>query len=173
MTDKDFRKLLDDEWMKRMEELTAQFRKAIQSSVSYQSLYLNNIELPLGDVPEFELDDDGVTPVGYKVLLHVPKETKWLLSPNLIYKGIWKDNQIRAHYTPNAYDHAGIHGTKTFDDLEPWWNEYRARIPQIHFIRDRGIKFVIVKIALWGVVVETEKGFRAEYAKIIEKILEE
>lgn len=130
------------------------------------------------EFPEFELDDDGVTPVGYKVLVHIPKETDWLLSPNLIYNSVWMNNQLKAHSTPNIYDFNGIHGTKTFDDLEPWWNEYRGKIPRTYFIHSPYIhspyiKFVIVKIALWGVVVETEKGFRAEYAKIIEKILEE
>lgn len=171
MSDKDFGKLIDDEWMKKMREMQERFKQmAQQSSISYQSMYLGKWETSTSEtITEFKLDDDGLTPIGYKVLIHVPKKTYWFLSP--AFHAIWRDNRFKAHSTPDIYDLNGIHGTKTLDDLEPWWNEYRARIPGIYFNYD--IKFVIVKIALWGVVVETEKGFRAEYAKIIEKILEE
>lgn len=131
------------------------------------------------DATEFELDEDGITPLGYKVLVYIPNLCPWYISPNFIEsikwgnRGVWENHKIRAHFTPNLSGPEGIHGTKTLKDLEPWWVKYVDDIrPQFRYTPYKPT-FVVFKIALWGVIVETEKGFRAEYAKIVEKILEE
>ena len=79
---------------------------------------LQSMPIPI----EFETNEDG-WPIGYKVLVMIPNNRPWLMSPNLEYEAIWENNQLESHATPDILNpYCGIHGTKRIDDLESWWH---------------------------------------------------
>ena len=132
---------------------------------------LNNIpdpERPLHVVP-FEQDING-TLYGYKVLARTQPD-EWLKSPTYISLRLrgdipytWENNELTSWKEPTFSSAAGIHGTKRLDDLQEWIDHYKRPL----FMWGSSPVYVTVRIAVWGTVVETEKGFRAQHARIMQ-----
>lgn len=118
---------------------------------------------------EFERDEHG-TLYGYKILKRITK-IQWCVSPNYPFfrHSIWENNELTADQIPNYHSMHGIHGTKTLKDLQEWIPEYKHQISNPYFAG----QLFIVRLALYGeVVIETERGFRAHQAKIMEVLRE-
>lgn len=111
-----------------------------------------------------EQDEQGV--YGYKVLIHTP-ESPWFWSPNRYHNSEWVNRKLKAHYSPTCDRHFGIHATKNLEALKEWYDSYNTG--QLHF-RVFSVPYtpIVVKIRVWGCVVEHTKGLRAEYAEIME-----
>lgn len=109
---------------------------------------------------EPEKDEQG-TYYGYKVLRkHCSSPAcDEFFSPR--YHATWQNGHLRADSVP-AVDHMhGLHFTKRSDHPE-LNNYYHDNSSWISYDL-----YVLVKCALYGTVVETEQGFRAEEATII------
>lgn len=111
-------------------------------------------ENPSTSFPDFEKDENG-TLYGYKVLW---LDTEGLHSPRGDW---WIDGTLQSNEPPTETNIYGIYGLKRCSELEQWWMYY-------HSPRFSRTTKVIVKIALWGDVVETAYGFRAEHAQVID-----
>jgi hypothetical protein len=111
---------------------------------------------------EPEVDEQG-TYYGYKVLNeyhNFDADIHRLVSPR--YTVMWGENgSLAADKVPNEHSMHGLHFTKRPDhpELRNYVADYESSL--------RSKKSVLVKCALSGVVVETEQGYRAEYAQII------
>lgn len=108
-----------------------------------------------------EKDEQGNT-YGYKVLVWDMQEERFQ-SP--IYPAIWeREGFLVSDKEPTENSKHGIYFMKSVDD--PELNKYLINIEQkIRLTTNVGYVF-IVRCLLSGVVVETERGFRSQYAKI-------
>lgn len=109
------------------------------------------------EIIPFEQDENGV--YGYKCLVNTP-ESEWLISPNRMHNSRWENNQLTAHMPPHFQNQTGIYGTKDLESLQEWYRSY-DKIDIRYFGR-----LVVVRIQVWGIIVEHTKGFRAEHARI-------
>ena len=121
--------------------------------------------LPEEKATYFEADRDGNL-YGYKVLVDdgdgVLKSPNYLLRKN--YPDVsfsWDDGKLSSQRSPTRQMPYGIHGVKKLKHLEDWYRKY-----------ERGWRhnLVVVRIVIWGTIVETEFGFRAEHAKIVDVV---
>jgi hypothetical protein len=112
---------------------------------------------------EPERDEQG-TFYGYKILHNRRNsyDTYALVSPR--YPHEWKDGCLRADREPSEHSMFGIHCTKRPD--HPELRQYCGTFTGYSYHPDDG-SWVLVRCALGGTVVETEQGFRAEYAQIV------
>lgn len=108
----------------------------------------------------FEQGSNG-TLYGYKILSRYPN-FDWLISPNMIAPNfVWINNRLSADVRPDKHPETGIYGTKDLESLNEWASTLATTFYNISH------RTLTVKIAVWGVVVETTRGFRAEHAKIV------
>lgn len=112
---------------------------------------------PEDDIIPLEHDENGI--YGYKCLVNTP-ESEWLISPNRMHNSRWENNQLTAHMPPHFQNQTGIYGTKDLESLQEWYRSYDKMD-----IRYFG-RLVVVRIQVWGIIVEHTKGFRAENARI-------
>jgi hypothetical protein len=112
---------------------------------------------------EPEQDEQG-TFYGYKILHRRRNsyDTYALVSPR--YPHEWVDGKLKADREPSEDTMFGIHCTKRPDHHE-LRNYCGAFHGYAHILDDES--WVLVRCALGGTVVETEQGFRAEYAQIV------
>lgn len=107
------------------------------------------------EIIPFEQDENGI--YGYKCLRNIP-ESEWLISP--MNSARWENNQLTAHMPPHPHNQTGIYGTKNLESLREWYRSY-DKADMRYFGR-----IVVVRIQVWGIIVEHSKGFRAEHARI-------
>jgi hypothetical protein len=112
---------------------------------------------------EPERDEQG-TFYGYKILHNHRNsyDTYALVSPR--YPHEWKDGCLRADREPSEHSMFGIHCTKRPD--HPELGQYCGTFTGYSYHPDDG-SWVLVRCALGGTVIETEQGYRAEYAQIV------
>lgn len=114
-----------------------------------------------------EQDEQGI--YGYKVLYRT-KFAPWFVSPNR--RTEWIRNEIASHISPDrgkdTYDKCGIYATKDLESLREWYLSYERQMNALNTHFGNHTKMYVVKILAWGIVVEHTKGFRTQYAKIIE-----
>ena len=126
---------------------------------------------------EPEQDEQG-TYYGYKILIRRNEQCDCpacsaLVSPR--YAAVWINGELEAHAEPSERSMDGIHFTKRPDHPELDNPIYHKRTGGYYigiFDHDypdqrKREKSVLVKCALSGTVIETEQGFRAQYAQII------
>jgi hypothetical protein len=107
-----------------------------------------------------ERDEQG-TFYGYKVLWvcgECEEQGKFVLKSPL-YQEHWDDGKLESDMLPGEGHPKGIHFVKSIMDSN-LFDYYLA-------MRARGHTTFIVRCALSGVVIETERGFRAQYAQIV------
>jgi hypothetical protein len=107
---------------------------------------------------EPEQDEQG-TYYGYKVL-HWYSSERCFISPR--YHQLWGNGKTSSNFEPSEHSMFGIHCTKRPDhqELIQYFSKFSGsafRLPDAWLVR----------CALWGTVIETEQGFRAQHAKII------
>lgn len=111
------------------------------------------------EIIPLEQDENGV--YGYKVLVKTGE--KWLLSPNYQRIGFpckWINDQLHAYIPPKEHNDSGIYCTKDVRELSEWFQNYQREF----YCRQASL--VIVRIQVWGTIIEHSKGLRAEYARI-------
>jgi hypothetical protein len=105
-----------------------------------------------------EYSDDGFL-VGYKYLLKFKDNYYSVCSPhhNPVH---WRNNELEADYMPS-------------DDLDNGHGIYAAKNPKSHILSSysRSDDRVLVKIILSGTVVESQYGYKAQYATILEEVV--
>lgn len=127
------------------------YRKIVNRHISYYSTMLDfecNYQEP-------EVDEQG-TYYGYKILHKhcTSPRCPILFSPRFI--AVWKNGELTANEVPSEHTTFGIYFTKRPD--HPELNQYCRFYPEG--------KWVLVRCALSGTIIETEQGFRAEHAQI-------
>ena len=106
---------------------------------------------------EPERDENGVF-YGYKVLHRHCPNCYFFVSPR--YHAVWENGYVEANVEPREDTLYGIHCVKRADNdvLRPYF---------IPFDMPAGEPF-LVKLALSGTIIETEQGFRAQFAQVVE-----
>ena len=114
--------------------------------------------IPRDNYQEPERDEHGVF-YGYKVLVFT--ESRVWLSP--VRPTQWnRDGSIVADKTPSENNSNGIYATKREYDSEIMFLYHRHHYPAF-----ASGQCFIVKVALFGTVIEGETGFRSEKAQIV------
>lgn len=166
---KDLSKMIDDQLKQQIQRqvfMNANFGMSNPTTVSWQPHSASSPYpkiSPTGcdakgmfSYQEPEQDEQG-TYYGYKVLIACTCGCGRLISPRFTVD--WGDDgSLKADREPSERSMFGIHFTKRPDN--PCLGEYT------HSYTLRG-EPVLVQCALSGTIVETEQGFRAEYAQII------
>lgn len=159
---KDLQKMIDD-------QIAAQAKAAMMYGTFSQSGWSGSIATSptlsesRGMYPyqEPEQDEQG-TYYGYKILVFCTCGCGDIISPR--YPAHWKNGELQADREPNERTQMGIHFTKRPDN--PCLQDYLGVDPfGIFFGKGQSL---LVHCALSGTIVETEQGFRAEHAQIIE-----
>ena len=152
-------------------------KKSIDLNTSFQTSSVATAQrVPFGSLPnishtdkdargvfpyqEPERDEQG-TYYGYKVLY---KENTKCGCPECIslkspkFPSVWMNGELTSHKEPDVDTMNGIHFTKRFNHPElEWWAS-----------KVFSTSVVVVRCALSGTIVETEQGFRAQHARIVE-----
>lgn len=114
------------------------------------------------------MDEQGSI-FGYKILIY-DEVRKTYISP--VYSTAWVDGVCVSICEPTFYNKDGIYALKRKDDSK--LNSYKEMAVSLYPASlSRPLRIVTVRVALWGTVIETEKGLRGWKAKIIEEILPE
>jgi hypothetical protein len=103
-------------------------------------------------VPEF--DKEGYI-ISYRYVFDDGKGPPLSVTANGLSRGgKWEGGFLQAHRIPTMTNSAGIYSCKHPDDPElAYYNDYGRRL---------------VKVKNWGKVVEHKRGYRSQYAQIIE-----
>lgn len=144
-----------------------EYNKLIQNLVNipgnaFYPKFLNNGEFSKG-LP-IETDADGNI-YGYKVLLWNCGDEVFV-SP--MYKAEWNKGILESDIPPDESSRHGIYFLKDLYDRE-LDDYYRRYEHETKYNYRYGISFsscFIVRCIISGVIVETERGFRSQYAKI-------
>lgn len=161
----------DEEWKKMLDNLRNIPKMTWEHR--YESL--------VNPIP-FEYDENGI--YGYKVLLRVGvnagRNEYFSPSPFVpLHRRRWNGEEMQAHDLPAEDDwhsQAGIYGTKDLKHLEGWIEEYVTHYHRFasidSFFSRHPFYLVVARVYVWGQIVETEYGFRAQFARIKEIIHE-
>ncbi len=104
------------------------------------------------EIPEF---DDGGMIISYRYVFDDGKGPPLSVTANGLKRGgKWEGGFLQAHRTPTMTNKAGIYSCKHPDD------------PELDYYADSGRR--LVKIKNWGKVVEHKRGYRSQYAQIVE-----
>lgn len=159
----------DDEWKEMLSNL--QNIPKMTWEHRYESL--------VNPIP-FESDENGI--YGYKVLVYT-RDSHEYFSPSPfvpLHRRRWNGEEMQAHDLPAEDDwhsQAGIYGTKDLKHLEEWIEGYATHYHRVasidsSFFSRHPFYLVVARVYVWGQIVETEYGFRAQFARIKEIIRE-
>lgn len=119
------------------------------------------------EATELERDENGFI-FGYKVLEFTTTQSgkSRIISPYRLTE--WRDNTLTSYICPREDNEYGIYGMKTPDD--PELRRIINFIGQLYAQTKPNYRYKlrIVRFAASGTIIESERGIRAERAKIVE-----
>lgn len=129
-----------------------EIRKIMEDTEKYRREYLNLFD--------YSASSDETVVIGYKIL-HVCRECEYqgrfgLVSPT--YEVHWINGHLRAHCLPSEKTMDGIHFVKNPISME-----------LVNYLHSNRYMY-LVECALSGTVIETERGYRAQYAEILRMV---